>query len=162
MSYLLIYKDHLICKLLACHFIMCFIRTCAIFTHIIRKTNRQTNNTVQFVIWCKCMLSIVTHYVILTLILPTLKVISLCHQYRARPECTSMQSDQALYCWLTNFKVFILISLKLTMDSAKMQGWFFFSFKKFGMIRVKTTANYNRLIWFKQCFLNFLKWNNPS
>ena len=39
---------------------------------------------------------------ILTLILP--KVISLCHQYRARPTCTTVQSDQALYCWLTNFK----------------------------------------------------------
>ena len=31
------------------------------------------------------------------------KVISLCHQYRARPAFTSVQSDQALYCWLTNF-----------------------------------------------------------
>ena len=30
------------------------------------------------------------------------KVISLCHQYRARPACTSVQSDQALYCWLAN------------------------------------------------------------
>ena len=37
---------------------------------------------------------------ILTLILPTLKMISLCHQYRARPASTSMESDQALYFWL--------------------------------------------------------------
>ena len=33
----------------------------------------------------------------LTLILLELKVISLYHQYKARPDCTSMQSDQALY-----------------------------------------------------------------
>ena len=31
----------------------------------------------------------------------TPKVSSLFHQHRARPACTS---DQALYCWLTNFK----------------------------------------------------------
>ena len=41
---------------------------------------------------------------LLTLILPTPKEVSLCHQYSARPACTSMHSDQALYCWLTNFK----------------------------------------------------------
>ena len=45
------------------------------------------------------------HYSDLTLILPTPKLISLCHQYRARPPaCTSVQSDQAQYCWLTVFK----------------------------------------------------------
>ena len=38
----------------------------------------------------------------LTLCLPTPKVISLCHQYRVRPVCTSVQSDQALYFWQTN------------------------------------------------------------
>ena len=43
-------------------------------------------------------------YFVLTVILPTPKVISICHQYRARPGCTSVQSDQTLYCWLTNFK----------------------------------------------------------
>ena len=41
--------------------------------------------------------------IVLTLILLTPKVTSLCHHYRARPARTSMQSDQALYCWLTNF-----------------------------------------------------------
>ena len=41
---------------------------------------------------------------LLALILLKPNVISLCHQYRARPGCTSMQSDQALYCWQTNFK----------------------------------------------------------
>ena len=28
-------------------------------------------------------------------------MIDLCNQYRARPACTNVQSDQALYCWLT-------------------------------------------------------------
>ena len=42
--------------------------------------------------------------ILLTLILPTPKVISFCHQYRARPACTSVQSDQSLYCWLIIFK----------------------------------------------------------
>ena len=40
----------------------------------------------------------------LTLTLPKLKEISLCHQYRARIACTSVQSDEALYCWPANFK----------------------------------------------------------
>ena len=40
----------------------------------------------------------------LILILLELKEIRLCHQYGARPAYMSMQSDQALYCWLTNFK----------------------------------------------------------
>ena len=30
--------------------------------------------------------------------------ISLGQQYRARPAYTSVQSDQALYCWLTKYK----------------------------------------------------------
>ena len=32
-----------------------------------------------------------------------LKVVSLCHQYRAKPACPSLQSDQALLCCLTDF-----------------------------------------------------------
>ena len=39
----------------------------------------------------------------LTLILLKMKEISLCHHYIARPTYTSVQSDQALYCWLTYF-----------------------------------------------------------
>ena len=39
----------------------------------------------------------------LTVILLEPKVLSICHQYTARPAQTSVQSDQALYCWLTNF-----------------------------------------------------------
>ena len=71
----------------------------------------------------------------LTLILPTPKVISLCYLYRARPACTSVQSDQALYCWLTNFKVFPLISLKMIMESSINARWII-PFKKFGMVTV--------------------------
>ena len=60
---------------------------------------------------------------------------SLCHQYRARPVCTSMQSDQALYCWLTSYQVIILISLKMIMDSSKfsysvMNNFYWNSLKK--------------------------------
>ena len=57
---------------------------------------------------------------------------SLCHQYRARPACTSVQSDQTLYCWLINFK-----SLKMIMESAEKWRWIS-PFKKFSMKRVKT------------------------
>ena len=52
----------------------------------------------------------VRYYFTLTLLEP--KVIGLCYQYRARPTCKSMQSDQALYCWLTRFKFSSWISLK--------------------------------------------------
>ena len=41
----------------------------------------------------------------LTIYPPKSTVISLCHQYRARLVCTSVKSNQALYCWLTNFKL---------------------------------------------------------
>ena len=32
-------------------------------------------------------------------------LLNFCHQNRARPACTSVLSDQALYCCLTNFKI---------------------------------------------------------
>ena len=57
---------------------------------------------------------------ILTLILPEPKVIRLGHQYRARPVCISVQSDQILYCWLTN-----QVLIKIIMDSSKMEGGLF-------------------------------------
>ena len=41
---------------------------------------------------------------VFTLIQLEPKEINLYHQSRASPACTSGQSDQALYCWLTNFK----------------------------------------------------------
>ena len=47
----------------------------------------------------------------LTLILLEPEVISLYHQYRPRPHCKSVLSDQALYCWLTISK-----SLKMLME----------------------------------------------
>ena len=51
-----------------------------------------------------CMYSSISRKFLLTLILLELKVICLCHQYRARPTCMN-KSDQALYCRLTNFKL---------------------------------------------------------
>ena len=50
-------------------------------------------------------ISPLVHYFIVNTLIHILlrpKVISLCHQYRATPAGTSVQSDQALYCWLTN------------------------------------------------------------
>ena len=41
-------------------------------------------------------------FLTLTLLKP--KVTSLCHQHRARRAYTSVQSDHAIYHWLTNFK----------------------------------------------------------
>ena len=57
---------------------------------------------------------------LLTLILLEPKMFNLCHQYRAKPTCTSVQSDLALYCWMANYK---LVSLKMTMDSSKNGRW---------------------------------------
>ena len=60
----------------------------------IKKTMK---NECKFVSTCYRILTITV-----TLLQP--KVISLCHQCRARPAYTSTQFDQALYCWITNFK----------------------------------------------------------
>ena len=74
---------------------------------------------------------------ILTLILAKQRVISLCHQYKARPACTSMQSDQALllYCWLTNIDI-----TKMKMDIAKNVRSII-PFKKYERLRVKNTGH---------------------
>ena len=58
---------------------------------------------------------------LLTFILLELKVIGHCHQYRARPACTYVQFDQALYCWLTNFKFSTFDILKT--DNGEFQKW---------------------------------------
>ena len=51
----------------------------------------------KLLVWYVCF----GHFLsILTCIMPKSKVLCLCHQYRARPACTSVQS-QALYCWQT-------------------------------------------------------------
>ena len=71
----------------------------------------------------------------LTLILLKPKVISLCHHYTARPACTSIQSDQTLYWWLTNLKVFTWISWKMLMESAKNGKWII-PFKKLSRLRI--------------------------
>ena len=78
-----------------------------------------------------------------------LKKINLCHKYRAWPAFTSMQSNQALYCWLTNFKVLILTSLKMTMKCYK-HGRCIIQFKKFSRLRV-------RLDLVKHLFVSSLK-----
>ena len=57
-----------------------------------------------------------------------------CYHYRARQACTSMQSDQALYCWLTIFKLSSFIP-KMIMDSSKKVSWVI-PLKKFGRLRV--------------------------
>ena len=67
-----------------------------------------------------------------TLTLIQLEVISLCHQNRTRSAsaCTSEKSDQALYCWLTNFK-----SLKLIMGNSINIRWII-QFMKFSRLRL--------------------------
>ena len=55
----------------------------------------------------------------LILILLGPKVISLCHQNRARPACVPMQSDQAVYHFAD--QIIILISLKN--DNGQYQKW---------------------------------------
>ena len=73
-------------------------------------------------------------------ILLELKVISLCHQYRARPACTSVQSDQALYCSILlpdQLKVLILISLKMILTVLKMDDG------KFSRLQFKNTCQFS-------------------
>ena len=60
-----------------------------------------------FDVWYKCSFDLKGYKRFIAefnLTLPTPKVITICHQYRARPSCTPVQSDQSLNCWLTNFK----------------------------------------------------------
>ena len=42
-------------------------------------------------------------YLTLALLEPKFTTNCHCHQQRARPVCTSMQSFEALFCWLVNF-----------------------------------------------------------
>ena len=71
-------------------------------------------------------------YFLLTLILEP-KMICLFYQYRARLVGTSLQSDQALYYWLTNVKY---LSQKMKMDSPKNGKWII-PFIKFSRLRIK-------------------------
>ena len=59
----------------------------------------------------------------LTLILLEPKVISLCHLYRTRPACSSVQSDQALYCWQTNFRFSSLVWTVLEMEGGNLASY---------------------------------------
>ena len=71
---------------------------------------------------------------IVTFNLLELKVISLWHQYWVSQDRLhvhiSVQSDQALYCWLTNLDI-----LKIIIDSSKFRRYIIL-FKKFNRIRV--------------------------
>ena len=68
---------------------------------------------------------------ILNLNLLDQNLINFSHHYRARSACTSVQSDQILYCWLTNFKF-----LKMIMESSKNGRWIIW-LKKISRLRVK-------------------------
>ena len=77
----------------------------------------------------------------LTLILPTAKVISLCHQNRARSACTSVQSDQALSTssFYLNIPKNIPKNDNGQCQKCKMD---YSPFKKFGMVRVNTDKDH--------------------
>ena len=62
-------------------------------------------------------------------------VISLCHQYRARLSCTSVQSDQ-VYTVGSPTSSYHLDVPKMAMDSSKNGKWII-PFKKFGRLGVK-------------------------
>ena len=73
----------------------------------------------------------------LTLILSELKVVSLCHQYRARQACTSVQSDQTLYYkngWPSSSSHLDIPKN----DNGQFPKWkWYIPFKKFSRLRVK-------------------------
>ena len=65
--------------------------------------------------------------------MPKPEVINICHQYRARPACNTVQSDQALYCWLD--------IPKMIMSNSKNGRWII-PFKKFSRLRIKERRKY--------------------
>ena len=78
----------------------------------------------------------------LTLILLEPKVISVCQQYRARPACTSVQSDLVLYRWMSNFQASSFLNIpKMIKDSSSKNGRWIIPFKRFGRLRVKDVCN---------------------
>ena len=74
--------------------------------------------------------------ILLTLIPLEPKVISLSHQYRARPACISVQSDQAVYCSPTLSSHNDIRKMK--MDSSKNEQKWNIQFKKFSSLRVNS------------------------
>ena len=71
---------------------------------------------------------LILHLFSLTLTLLEPKIISLCHQNRARPDCTSVQSDQTLVLLANQLQVIILISRYMILDSSNFHlrnaaGW---------------------------------------
>ena len=76
----------------------------------------------------------------LTLILLEPKAISLCHQYSARPACTSMQSDQDETILLADqLQRFHPDIPKIIIDSSKNGRWII-PFKKFNKLRVMISS----------------------
>ena len=59
-----------------------------------------------------------------------------CNQYRARPACTSIQSDQGSILLADQLQVLILGSLKMIIENSKNRRWII-SFKKFSRLWVK-------------------------
>ena len=99
---------------------------------------------------------IVTKYVCFNLLEP--KVISLCHQYRAWTACTSVLSDQALYCWLTNFS-------EIIMDRSKKNGrWLIFLRNSAGLM-VNLHENkywlYTRYRWYDEIMVVLVNYYVP-
>ena len=74
----------------------------------------------------------ITYILTLTLLVP--KMINICHQYRARPTCTFVQSDKVLCIILL---ADYLDVPKMIMESSKR--WII-PFKKFGMVSVNTLS----------------------
>ena len=87
---------------------------------------------------------------LLILILLEPNVINLCHHYRARPAFMSVQSDQALYCWLTSSS--LLEITKMIMDSFKTGRWII-PFKKFSKLKTLPANVGNKCL----IFLNKIK-----
>ena len=73
--------------------------------------------------------------ILLTLIMPTSKVISLCHQYRFQASLHICAVWPGSILLADQLQVLVLISLKMVMDSSKNVMWII-PFKKFGMVRV--------------------------
>ena len=97
---------------------------------------------------CNMYLSIKPCTCMLTLILLTPKVNSLCHQYRARLACTPVQSDRLYTVSWPTFSFHLDFPKS---DNGKFQNiGRIIPFKKFGMVRVKKLCvSSRRLSYYK-------------
>ena len=94
------------------------------------------------------------NWIVLTLILLELKVISLCHQHRARPACTAGQSDQTLYYWLLWTSNSYLGIPKIDNGQFRNGRWII-PCKKFSRLRVKPYSAQFRRCPSNICFAPF-------